>query len=93
MVRHLDEYNFRNATTYHYGKFPPVDLDYARLIVPLSRASAALARYDAVLRSLHNNDLLLAPLRRQEAVISSRIEGTVATLDEVLKFEADFSPV
>ena len=59
------------------------------LTLPLSRTSASLARYDAVLRNLPNKDLLLAPLRRQEAVISSRIEGTVATLEEVLKFEAE----
>jgi Fic family protein len=32
---------------------------------------------------------LLAPLRNQEAVISSRMEGTVSTMDEILKYEAD----
>lgn len=82
-------YSLTSAGGYHYGHFPPAGLDYARLAVPLGRAAAALARYDAVLRRLHNKDLLLAPLRRQEAVISSRIEGTIATLDEVLKFEAE----
>ena len=38
---------------------------------------------------LHNEELLLAPLRNTEAVVSSRMEGTVATLDEVLKIQAD----
>ena len=41
------------------------------------------------MQSLHNSELLLGPLRKREAVISSRMEGTVATLDEILEFEAD----
>jgi hypothetical protein len=32
---------------------------------------------------------MLSPLTTQEAVLSSRIEGTRATLEEVLEFEAD----
>lgn len=79
----------REAVPYHYGKFPPNNLDFARLAPSLARASAALAKYDALLNTLHNSEVLLAPLRRREAVISSRIEGTVATLDEILKYEAD----
>lgn len=84
----IQGYNLSNAVAYHYRQFPPTDLGYEQLIAPLQRAASALARYDAVLTNLHNKDLLLAPLRRQEAVISSRIEGTVATLDEVLTYEA-----
>lgn len=83
------EYDMREAVPYHYGKFPPHNLDFARLAPSLARASAALAKYDALLNTLHNSEVLLAPLRRREAVISSRIEGTVATLDEILKYEAD----
>ena len=82
------DFNADNAARYHYGGFPPGNLDYERLIIPLRRAATALARYDTILSTLHNKDLLLAPLRSQEAVVSSRIEGTVATLDEVLKLEA-----
>lgn len=33
--------------------------------------------------------VLLSPLMTQEAVVSSKIEGTQATLEEVLEFEAD----
>ena len=51
----------------------------------MASASKALARYDQMLTGMHNSELLLAPIRRQEAVISSRIEGTVSTLDEVLR--------
>lgn len=35
-----------------------------------------------------NPGVLLSPLTRQEAVLSSRIEGTIATLEEVLEHEA-----
>ncbi len=81
--------SFENTVRYHYGKFPPSDLDYSRLIHSISAAAAALARYDGMLRSMHNSEILLAPLRNQEAVVSSRIEGTISTLDEVLRYEAD----
>lgn len=89
LVTSIEAFDLEGATNYHYGRFPPSNIDYARLARKISSASAALARYDGVLRSLHRSDILLAPLRRQEAVISSRIEGTIATLDEVLKYEAD----
>ncbi len=89
VIAQLKDYSLEGAVDYHYGHFPPSDMDYARLINPLRRAASAIARYDATLSGLHNKDLLLAPLRRQEAVITSRIEGTIATLDEILSFEAD----
>ncbi len=89
MIDLSSELDFSNAVPYHYGKFPPKHIDYGALIRPLSSASAALARYDQMLKGMHNSELLLAPLRRQEAVVSSRIEGTITTLDEVLRYEAD----
>ncbi len=49
---------------------------------------AALARYDGILAAVPNPDVLLAPLTTQEAVLSSRIEGTQATIGEVYQFEA-----
>lgn len=77
------------AVSYHYDKFPPEQLDAGRLIMPIASASAALARYDQMLKGMHNSEILLAPLRNQEAVVSSRMEGTVSTLDEVLRYDAD----
>ena len=75
------------AVPYHLGKFPPAGLDYARLLPSLLNATAALARYDQMLRGLHNSELFLAPLRGQEAVVSSRMEGTISTLDEAERSE------
>lgn len=85
----MAEHDLSEAVQYHYGKFPPQHLDYSRLIDPVSEATASLTRYDQMLASMHNSEILLAPLRNQEAVISSRMEGTISTLDEVLQIEAD----
>jgi len=79
------------AVSYHDGKFPPATLDYERLLPPLLAATDALARYDQMLQSMHNNEIFLAPLRNQEAVLSSRMEGTISTMDEVLQLEAEFA--
>ncbi|MFW6065954.1 MAG: Fic family protein [Planctomycetota bacterium] len=40
------------------------------------------------MHGIPNADVLLSPLTSQEAVLSSKIEGTEATLHEVLEFEA-----
>ena len=81
--------DFTNSIQYHYEKFPPKNLDYGKIVNSLLKATDALARYDQMLKNMHNSEILLAPLRNQEAVISSRMEGTISTMDEILKFEAD----
>ncbi len=78
---------------YHAGRFPPKKLEWLTLIPLLSPAAAALARYDALLDVIPNPRLLLAPLMTREAVLSSRIEGTQATMGDVLQFEAGQAPV
>lgn len=80
-----------DAVSYHHGQFPPVKLDYSSLVEPLLQATDALARYDQVLKGMHNSEILLAPLRNQEAVISSRMEGTISTMDEILQFQAEYT--
>ncbi len=77
------------AIHYHYNQFPPAELDLGGLLPQLLKATSALARYDQMLKSMHNSELLLAPLRNQEAVISSRMEGTISTMDEIFMFEAE----
>jgi Fic family protein len=84
--------NLQEAVSYHYDYFPPGQLSYGNFIGELIKATDALARFDQVLKNLHNNEILLAPLRNQEAVISSRIEGTISTIDEILQYEADNDP-
>ena len=67
---------------------PITDLDWRRMLPLIGRANAALARYDGMLQTLPNPAVLLSPITVNEAVLSSRIEGTQATLDEVLEFDA-----
>jgi len=67
---------------------PPVRLE-GRLALLLSDAGVALGRLDGVLGLLPNPDLFVAMYVRQEAVLSSQIEGTQASLTDVLQFEAD----
>lgn len=73
---------------YHQGQFPPQAIDWPRLLPLIGPANAAIARYEGVLHGVPNPNVLLSPLTSQEAVLSSRIEGTQATLGEVLEFEA-----
>jgi Fic family protein len=69
-------------------------LDVGRLIKRVGTANAAIARYDGLLQSVVNPSVMLSPLTQREAVLSSRIEGTQATVDEVLEYEAgiEFDP-
>ncbi len=82
--------NLDNAVFYHHGKFPPEIIQYQGIIPALTGAIEAIARYDQMLKNMHNGEILLAPLRNQEAVISSRMEGTISTMDEILQYEADY---
>ena len=77
---------------YHTGGFPPEKLDWPKLIPFIGPTMAAVARYDGTLAAIPNPRVLLAPLITQEAVLSSRIEGTIATMGEVLGFEAGQEP-
>ncbi|WP_200873674.1 Fic/DOC family N-terminal domain-containing protein [Candidatus Magnetobacterium casense] len=74
---------------YHYNRFPPAGLGLERIIALIGPASAAVARYDGILSAIPNANVLLSPLTTHEAVLSSRIEGTQATMQEVLEFEAE----
>ena len=63
----------------------PPALDYdAELVLALSRADGALSELSGLGRQIPDPHLLIAPYLRQEAVLSSRIEGTVTTLSELL---------
>jgi len=74
---------------YSPGKLPPEPIEWSTHIPLIAQANAALARYDGILETMVNPALMLSPLTTQEAVLSSRIEGTQATLEEVLEFEAN----
>jgi len=86
---HNTTYDCSKAVHYHLGQFPPANLDLERLIGPLTETTMSLTRYDTLLQTLPNSELLLAPLRARDAVVSSRMEGTISTLEDVLRLEAD----
>lgn len=73
---------------YDPNALPLTDLDYKLLLPLVGQANAALARYDGLLQGIPNPAVMLSPLTTQEAVLSSKIEGTQATVDEVLEQEA-----
>lgn len=75
-------------TPYEPNAFPLTALDWRRLLPLVGQANAALARYDGLLQGIPNPAVMLSPLTTQEAVLSSKIEGTQATVDEVLEQEA-----
>jgi Fic family protein len=77
-----------NPVHYHSGNFPPKHIAWEKLIPLIGPANAALARYDGVLSVIPNASVFLTPLTTQEAVLSSKIEGTQTTIGEVLEYEA-----
>ncbi len=67
---------------------PLEGIDANRFVGLLCDANRALSGYDGIVRNLINPDILLSPFLVQEAVLSSKIEGTQATVDEVYEREA-----
>ncbi len=74
-------------------KLPLTEVQWEPLIPFIGRANRSLSRYDGVLYGVPNPEVLLSPLTTEEAVLSSKIEGTQATLSEVFKFEAGEEPM
>lgn len=66
---------------------PDIEFD-GELRTLLSNADRDIARLDAIAALLPNPDLFVAMYVRHEAVLSSQIEGTQSTLEDVLAFEA-----
>ena len=60
----------------------------SRTVLALSKADAALGRLSGVGRLIKDPSILVEPYLTREAVASSRIEGTEASLSDVFKAEA-----
>lgn len=74
-------------------RLPLQQIAWEPLIPLMGKVNRALARYDGLLQGIPNPSILLSPLITQEAVLSSKIEGTRATLGDVLQFDAGEAPV
>lgn len=68
---------------------PIINLKWDTVVHLIGKANAEIGRFDGLLKKIPNPSVLLSPLTTNEAVLSSRIEGTQATLKEVLEFEAN----
>ena len=66
---------------------PPIDLS-GDLLVRLSEAQMALGRLDGSVQTLPDSDIFVFMYVRKEAVLSSQIEGTQSSLQDVLNAEA-----
>lgn len=73
---------------FHPDPLPPAIEWTPQLVRILSEADTLLGRLAGEGRRLPNPHVLLRPFVRREAVLSSRIEGTQATLGELLAAEA-----
>lgn len=68
--------------------FPPDDLKLAGLADLLEKATLSLGRLVGSAEILPNPDLFVMMYVRREAVLSSQIEGTEASLVDLLEYEA-----
>lgn len=75
-------------TNQHNLKLLPPKVDYTLLIREISEANRTLGNLTGLMANIPNPGLLTAPLLTKEAVASSRIEGTQATIEDVFKYEA-----
>jgi Fic family protein len=76
--------------------FSPPDLPLSDSVLGLSKlfrlagkANQQLGRFDGCLEGVINKAVLVSPLATREAVLSARIEGTLTTMGEVLRYQAE----
>lgn len=74
---------------YSPSLLPINNLDWKLLAPYLALAERSLATYNGLLLAIPNPNVLLSPLTSNEARVSSEIEGTQATLTDVLEYDAD----
>jgi Fic family protein len=66
----------------------PPEIDAEALITPLADATQALGRLHGIGPRVGSREILIEPFIRKEALESSQIEGTHATLSDIYAYEA-----
>ncbi|MEP9370910.1 Fic family protein [Mesorhizobium sp. KR1-2] len=66
----------------------PPEIDYSTLALPLAEAMQAIGELNGAGRGLANPALVIRPLQRQEALLSSSMEGTYTTANALAIAEA-----
>ncbi|WP_230008609.1 Fic/DOC family N-terminal domain-containing protein, partial [Microbacterium sp. Bi128] len=80
----------KDAFIYYLPRHIPRHLDLPSAVVSaLSEADAALGHLQGLGMLITDPSLLIGPYLRREALASSRIEGTQASLSEVFQAEID----
>jgi Fic family protein len=67
---------------------PPRKFDSREVSLQLADAALALGELKGIGTTLSNPNLLIGPLRRREAIMSSKLEGTFTTVEELVIAEA-----
>ncbi|KPK96097.1 cell filamentation protein Fic [bacterium SM23_31] len=70
---------------------PAVELD-EKIYALLSESDRAIAKLDGITTVLPNPDIFIAMYVKKEALLSSQIEGTQASLEGILEFDANLKP-
>lgn len=66
----------------------PPQIDYSSIFPLIIKARDIVARYDEAVKRLLNPEIIQRSFETKEAVLSSKIEGTQVTLEEVMVFDA-----
>ncbi len=69
---------------------PPLDMD--KLYIHLEKATLALAELNSMAKSIPNTALFIYMYVRKEALLSSQIEGTQSSFNDLMLFEHDQKP-
>jgi Fic family protein len=70
----------------------PPKIDYLELITDIGDSRAELGNLSgSLIHPIINPQLLVTPLLTKEAVVSSAIEGTIATIEDVFRYEVEVS--
>jgi len=69
--------------------FLPPEVDLTGVIKLITDAREAVVRYDEAVKGLPDPTLIRRTFITQEAVMSSKIEGTQATFEEILELDAE----
>ena len=83
---------YKNVPKPHIPEQLPVELSTAlydcEIIKLISKANNAMGAYNGFLINTINPMLLISPLVSQEAVLSSKLEGTHATIEDFINYDA-----
>ena len=82
---------YKNVPKPHIPEKLPVDLSSlydCEVIKLISKANNAIGVYRGFLINTINPMLLISPLVSQEAVLSSKLEGTHATIEDFINYDA-----